>query len=230
MKWEPVSAYLFLARMTTQPNILKIVVADDHLLFMEGLCSLLATQSDFEVIAKAANGKTVLHLINHNLPDVLILDLNMPIVDGEMVAKKVIERYQSIKILVLSMYNTAAMDKKLKEIGVHGCLPKDTCTDLLFKVIRDVANGKTYFASTKPVQETSNNFNATDIFLKKHKLTYRELEILKLIAQNYTSQEIAKKLFISMFTVDTHRKNMIYKLKVDKKNGLLQFALENKLF
>ncbi len=230
MKWEPVSAYLFLAKMTSQPEILKIAVADDHLLFMEGLCSLLATQADFEVIAKAANGKTVLHLINHNLPDVLILDLNMPIVDGEMVAKKVIERYQSIKILVLSMYHTAAMDKKLKEIGVHGCLPKDTCTDLLFKVIRDVAKGKTYFTATKPIQETSNNFNATDIFLKKHKLTYRELEILKLIAQNYTSQEIAKKLFISMFTVDTHRKNMIYKLKVDKKTGLLQFALENKLF
>lgn len=120
MKWEPVLAYLFLVKMTAQPDVLKIVVADDHLLFMEGLCSLLATQPDFEVIAKAANGKTVLHLINHNLPDVLILDLNMPIVDGEMVAKKVIERYQSIKILVLSMYNTAAMDKKLKEIGVHG--------------------------------------------------------------------------------------------------------------
>lgn len=215
--------------MKTAPDILKIIVADDHVLFMEGLCSLLATQSDFEVIAKATNGKTVLHLVNAHLPDLLILDLNMPILDGEMVAKKIVERYETIKILVLSMYNTASVHKKLKDIGVSGCLPKDTCTDLLFKVIRDIRDGKTYFTTLTPREETTNNFSATDIFLKTHKLTYRELEILKLIAQNFTSQEIAEKLFISMFTVDTHRKNMIYKLKLDKKMSLLKFAIENKL-
>lgn len=213
-----------------EPKTLKIIVADDHLLFMEGLCSLLATQANFEVIAKATNGKAVLHLINTHQPDLLILDLNMPILDGETVAKKILERHQPIRILVLSMYHTPEVHKKLKDIGVHGCLPKDTNTDLLFKVINDIANGKTYFSILPHQKESSNNFTATDIFLKTHKLTYRELEILKLIAQNYTSQEIAQKLFISMFTVDTHRKNMILKLKVNKKGGLLKFAIENKLY
>lgn len=215
--------------MGTIANTLKIMIADDHVLFTEGLCGLLTTQADFEVIGKATNGKTVLHLINTQQPDLLILDLNMPILDGEAVARKIIERHQHIKILVLSMYNTSVVHKKLKEIGVSGCLPKDTCTDLLFKVIRDIHQGKTYFTLATPAEETSNSFSNTDLFLKKHKLTYRELEILKLIAQNYTSQEIANKLFISMFTVDTHRKNMIYKLKVDKKVGLLKFAIENNL-
>lgn len=205
------------------------MLADDHQLFIDGLSGLLAQQSDFEVVGKATNGKEVLHKLNSCLPDILIMDLNMPILDGQEAAEKIIKLFPTIKILILSMYNTVTLTLRLKEIGVKGYLPKDTDSELLFSAIRSIHQNKTYFQHLAIPPVLSNDFNKTDTFLKKYNLTHRELEILKLIGQNYSSQHIASKLFISPFTVDTHRKNMIQKLNVDKKTGLLQFALENKL-
>ncbi|MGJ1266745.1 response regulator transcription factor [Sphingobacterium spiritivorum] len=212
----------------TQEHLITIMIADDHLLFMEGLCGLLLSQADFSVIAKTTNGKDTLHALSKQQPDLLILDLNMPGMDGETIAVKVQDQYPCIKILVLSMYSSPVLQRKLKKIGVHGYLPKDTNTQLLFDTIRQICNGKPCFGSVSNNNE-ENIFLSSDVFLMKYKLTSRELEILRLIGQNFTSQQIAEKLFISMFTVDTHRKNMIYKLKVDKKNGLFQFAMSHNL-
>lgn len=208
---------------------IKIIVVDDHKLFIDGLCGLLATQPDFEVVGKASNGKEVLHMLNSFLPDVLIMDLNMPVLDGQEASEKITKLYPSIKILILSMYNTVTLTTHLKTIGVKGYLPKDTDSKLLFSVIRDIAIGSSHFKQPENHVTTQNQFTATDAFLKKHNLTHRELEILKLIKQNHSSQQIANKLCISLFTVDTHRKNMIQKLSVDKKTGLLEFALVNNL-
>jgi len=213
---------------TDQKSPIKIVVVDDHKLFLDGLCGLLRTQIDFRVIGKAANGKEALHLLNKCVPDVLIIDLNMPILDGQIASEKILKLFPSIKILVLSMYNTITLSTTLKAMGIKGYLPKDTDTQLLFLVIRELSRGNCYFKC--PVNNfVQNQFNADDAFLKKHNLTNRELEILKLICRNYSSQQIANKLFISLFTVDTHRKNMIQKLNVDKKTGLLNFAIKHNL-
>ena len=127
------------------------------------------------------------------------------------------------------MYNTPTLRTNLKAIGVMGYLPKDTDSELLFSVIRSISEGNSYFKQPDHIQPPQNQFSATDAFLKRHNLTHRELEILKLIRQNHTSQQIANKLFISLLTVDTHRKNMIQKLNVDKKTGLLAFAIANNL-
>ncbi|TKC03103.1 response regulator [Pedobacter cryotolerans] len=208
---------------------IKIILVDDHKLFIDGLCGLLCTQPDFEVIGKASNGKEALHLINKTFPDVLIIDLNMPILDGQAASEKMISLFPSIKILVLSMYNNNSLNTSLKTLGIKGYLPKDTDTELLFCVVRDIAQGKSYFKQTESFLTFQNKFNADDDFLKKHNLTIRELEILKLICKNFSSQQIANTLFISLFTVDTHRKNMIQKLNVDKKTGLLNFALKHNL-
>lgn len=228
MKGGQALVYLYLIMNKVQEHSITIMIADDHLLFMEGLCGLLRSQPDFNVIAKTTNGKGTLHVLNKQQPDLLILDLNMPGMDGETIAVKVHEQYPCIKILVLSMYSSPVLQRKLKEIGVHGYLPKDTSTKLLFDTIREICNGKPCFESVSNNNEENKSLSS-DVFLKKYKLTSRELEILRLIGQNFTSQQIAQKLFISMFTVDTHRKNMIYKLKVDKKNGLFQFAMSHNL-
>ncbi len=213
---------------TDQKLPIKIVVVDDHKLFLDGLCGLLGTQIDFRVIGKAANGKEALHLLNNCAPDILIMDLNMPILDGQIASEKILKLFPSIKILVLSMYNTITLSTTLKALGIKGYLPKDTDTQLLFLVIRELSRGNCYFKF--PVNNfVQNQFNADDAFLKKHNLTHRELEILKLICRNYSSQQIANNLFISLFTVDTHRKNMIQKLNVDKKTGLLNFAIKHNL-
>ena len=153
----------------------------------------------------------------------------MPILDGQAASEKITTLFPSVKILVLSMYNTITLNTSLKALGVKGYLPKDTDSALLFSVIRDISQGKFYFKHPEISVPIQNQFNADDAFLKKHNLTHRELEILKLICQNYSSQQIANKLFISLFTVDTHRKNMIQKLNVDKKTGLMNFALKHNL-
>lgn len=208
---------------------IRIMLADDHKLFIDGLCGLLVGENDFEVIGKATNGKEVLHKLNTSIPDVLIMDLNMPIMDGEATAEKIVKLFPSVKIVILSMYSTTTLDCRLKEIGVKGYLPKDCDSELLFSVIRLISIGESYFKNLENLSHHQNQFSELDLFLKKHNLTHRELEILNLIGKNNSSQQIATTLGISLFTVDTHRKNMLQKLNVNKKNGLWEFALANNL-
>jgi DNA-binding NarL/FixJ family response regulator len=208
---------------------IKIVLVDDHKLFIDGLCGLLATQADFEVVGQASNGKEVLHFLNKQLPDILIMDLNMPVLDGEAASEKIAQLYPSIKILVLSMYNTITLSGRLRSLGIKGYLPKDTDSELLFSVIRGLAMGNSYFEPQENTIADENQFSAADVFLQKQKLTRREIEILKLICQNLSSKEIANKLCISLFTVDTHRKNMMQKLNIDQKTGLVYFAMKHNL-
>jgi DNA-binding NarL/FixJ family response regulator len=208
---------------------IKIMLVDDHKLFIDGLCGLLSAQPDFEVTGKASNGKEALHLLNKQQPDILIMDLNMPILDGEVTSEKIINLFPSVKILVLSMYNTVNLGFRLQKLGIKGYLPKDTDSELLFSVVRSLANGSSYFELPAEALPFENQFSTTDAFLKKVNLTRREMEILKLICQNFSSKEIASKLCISLFTVDTHRKNMMQKLNIDQKTGLLYFAMKHNL-
>ncbi|WP_293744995.1 response regulator [uncultured Pedobacter sp.] len=212
-----------------QQRPITIMIADDHKLFAQGLSAILSGQSNFKVIGMAANGKEILHLLNHQLPDVLILDLNMPVLDGEIAAEKVTQLFPSVKIMALSMYYTSKLSAKLDNIGVKAFVQKDTNAETLFEIITGIHQGKKYFQKAKPDALASSVFNDGDHFQKSHNLTAREMEILKLISEDYSSQQIAEKLFIALNTVDTHRKNMAQKLNVTGKAGLLKFALENKL-
>lgn len=207
---------------------ITLMIADDHKLFAEGLSAILSKQPHFKIIGMAANGKEILHLLNHHLPDILIIDLNMPILDGETASEKVRQLFPSVKIMVLSMYHTVKLASKLKEIGVKAFIQKDTDADSLFKIISGIQQGACFFEKAKSDTQLAPNHNINDHFQKSHNLTSREMEILKLISNDYTSQQIAQKLFISLNTVDTHRKNMAQKLNVTGKAGLLKFALENK--
>jgi DNA-binding NarL/FixJ family response regulator len=208
---------------------ITLMIADDHKLFAEGLSAILSEQANFKVIGTASNGKEILHLLNHHLPDILILDLNMPVLDGEIASEKIRQLFPSVKIMVLSMYYTAKLATKLEGIGVKAFIQKDTDAETLFKIISDLQKGEKYFQKIKSDAQQSSIFDDGDHFQKSHNLTAREMEILKLISDDYTSQQIAQKLFIALNTVDTHRKNMAQKLNVTGKAGLLKFALENKL-
>lgn len=205
------------------------MIADDHKLFAEGLSAILSEQPNFKVIGTASNGKEILHLLNNQLPDILILDLNMPVLDGEIASEKIRQLFPSVKIMVLSMYHTAKLVTKLEGLGVKAYIQKDTDAETLFKIIAALHKGEKYFQKIKSDVQQSSIFDDSDHFQKSHNLTAREMEILKLISDDYTSQQIAQKLFIALNTVDTHRKNMAQKLNVSGKAGLLKFALENKL-
>lgn len=210
-------------------NPITLIIADDHKLFAEGLSAILSKQPNFKVIGMAANGKETLHLLNHQQPDILIIDLNMPVLDGEIASEKIRQFFPSVKIMVLSMYHTTKLLTKLETIGVRAFVKKDTDANTLFKIITGIQDGKKYFEKIKPEADSFSAFSDSDHFQKSHNLTTREMEILKLISDDYTSQQIAEKLFISLNTVDTHRKNMAQKLNVTGKAGLLKFAFENKL-
>jgi DNA-binding NarL/FixJ family response regulator len=151
----------------------------------------------------------------------------MPILDGQTAAEKILKLFPEIKILMLSMYSALSFCNNLQSIGVKGYLPKDTDAELLFSVIREISSGNSYFRQQENCIPALNRFAETDAFLKKHNLTHRELEILKLISENLSSKQIASKLFISLYTVDTHRKNMIQKLKLSGKTDLIKFAFQN---
>lgn len=212
----------------TEQQPTTIMIADDHKLFAEGLSAILSEQHNFKIIGMASNGKEVLHLLNNQIPDILILDLNMPVLDGEIAAEKIRQLFPAVKIMVLSMYYTTKLATKLESIGVMAFVQKDTDAETLFKIISGLQKGEKYFQKIKPDIQAS-SFNDGDHFQKSHNLTAREMEILKLISEDYSSQQIAQKLFIALNTVDTHRKNMAQKLNVNGKAGLLKFALENKL-
>jgi len=207
---------------------ITLIIADDHKLFAEGLSAILAEQPNFKVIAIASNGMEVLHLLNKQLPDILILDLNMPVMDGEITAEKIRQLFPQVKIMVLSMYYTERLASKLTEIGVKAFVQKDTDAKKLYSILYDLQNGGKYFQKIKPTSKSS-IFTESDLFQKNHNLTTREMEILRLISEDYTSQQIAQKLFIALTTVDTHRKNMAQKLNLTGKAGLIKFAIENKL-
>jgi len=213
---------------TMEQKPTTLMIADDHKLFAEGLSAILSEQPNFKVIGTASNGKEILHLLNHQIPDILILDLNMPVLDGEIAAEKIRQLFPSVKIMVLSMYYTAKLAAKLESIGVKAFVQKDTDAETLFTIISDLQLGEKYFQKIKPDVQPS-VFNDGDHFQKSHNLTTREMEILQLISEDYSSQQIAQKLFIALNTVDTHRKNMAQKLNVSGKAGLLKFAIENKL-
>ncbi|TCD29705.1 response regulator transcription factor [Pedobacter psychrodurus] len=213
---------------TIQQKSTTLMIADDHKLFAEGLSAILAEQPNFKIIGMASNGKEVLHLLNNQVPDILILDLNMPVLDGEIAAEKIRQLFPSVKIMVLSMYYTEKLAIKLEGIGVMAFVQKDTNAETLFKIITGIQQGEKYFQKIKSDTQASSAFNDGDHFQKSHNLTAREMEILKLISEDYSSQQIAQKLFIALNTVDTHRKNMVQKLNVTGKAGLLKFALENK--
>lgn len=210
-----------------EEKTITLMIADDHKLFAKGLSAILCEQPNFKVIGTASNGKEILHLLNHQLPDILILDLNMPVLDGEIAAEKIRQLFPSVKIMVLSMYYTVKLATKLEGIGVKAYIQKDTDAETLFKIIAYLQKGEKYFQKVKPDIQSGSIFD-DDHFQKSHNLTAREMEILKLISEDYTSQQIAQKLFIALNTVDTHRKNMAQKLNVTGKAGLLKFALENK--
>ncbi|MFD2585037.1 response regulator [Pedobacter vanadiisoli] len=212
----------------TEQKSTTLMIADDHKLFAEGLSAILSEQPDFKIIGMASNGKEVLHLLNNQVPDILILDLNMPVLDGEIATEKIRQLFPEVKIMVLSMYYSTKLAAKLESIGVKAFVQKDTDAQTLFKIISGIRQGEKYFQKIKPDVQPS-VFNDGDHFQKSHNLTAREMEILQLISEDYSSQQIAQKLFIALSTVDTHRKNMAQKLNVAGKTGLLKFAIENKL-
>lgn len=209
--------------------MIRIFIADDHQMVIDGLKALLSGQDNLEIVGHACNGDDVIDFVKRHPDrvDILILDINMSGLDGIEVARHLKWHFQSIKILVLSMYSKPIFIKNLLEEGVAGYILKNTGKDELLRAIDKVYRGEEYFSQevTKAIMDSfKNQSDNPEIQLSK-----RELEILRLLAKALTTSEIAHQLFLSPYTVDTHRKNLLSKLNLKNTPALVKYAIENGL-
>jgi DNA-binding NarL/FixJ family response regulator len=219
-------AFLFYKIAPKTTKMIKIIIADDHKIVREGLKALLSSAGEIEIIEEAPNGLILLHQLKTIQPDLVLLDIGMPVMDGIEAASKIKTEFPKVKILVLTTYVEQSKIKKMLKIGVHGYVLKDSGKDALINAIRTVTAGQNYYdqrvtdvvmSSYQPKKVTSSGTIA---------LTKREKEIAELIAKGKSTKEVSQELFISPLTVDTHRKNIFSKLGINKVTALVKYALK----
>lgn len=205
----------------------KIILAEDHHIVRQGLRALLEAEPGFFVIGEAADGLEALRLAEAEEPDVLVVDVMMPGLSGLEVARQVKERVSQTYVVVLSMYDNEAYVLEALRAGAEAYVLKDATSTELVDAIHDVLSGRRYLSP--PLSE-----RAIDTYLQKAEetplepyetLTSREREVLHLVAEGYTSAEVAEQLHISPRTVETHRANMMRKLDLDSQTDVIRYAL-----
>lgn len=210
--------------------MIKILIADDHQMFIDGIRSLLSSNGDYVITGEAHNGLEVLDNVAKMEPDIVLLDVNMPVMDGLTVLKVLKEKHTGVKVIMLTMFDTKDYVQRLLKAGADGYILKNTGKAELDLGIETVMKGQSFFSHevTRLVMEDLQGKKAKSNTVKVE-LTQRETEVLKLIVKEHTTQEIADTLFISANTVETHRKNLISKLGVRNLAGLVKYALQNGL-
>jgi len=211
--------------------MINVAIVDDHKIFRDGVASILKDEEGFEIVWSTANVTDTMAAIKDGLPDVILMDISLGESSGITLTKQLISLYPELKILALSMHFEDIYIIKVLEAGAKGYLLKEAGSEELIRAIKTVQNGNTYYSR-----------HASDVLIKhitrgtrpKEKnndipLTKREIEVLKLIAEEYSNAEIAEELFISIRTVDTHRRNLLDKLDVKNTAGLVKYAIKNGL-
>lgn len=210
--------------------MIKIAIADDHQMFIDGIKSLLKGNKNMLVSVEATNGEQLLSLLKEQQTEVILMDVNMPVMDGIEATKQVKKLFPEIKVIMLTMFSSKDYIEKLLRVGANGYVLKNTGKEELTTAIEKVMQGESYFSKevTERIMEGLQGKKAEN---NPHmvELTEREKDVLRLIAQELTSHEIADKLFISFHTVETHRKNLISKLQVKNIAGLVKYAVQNGL-
>lgn len=214
-------------------NSIKILLADDHQMFLEGLNSLLSLVKEVTIVGAVNSGTEVLDKMDTLSPDLLILDINMPFLDGIETTKRVKASHPNVKILGLTMENDLDSVTKMLNAGASGYILKNTGKAELELAIDRVMKGEHYLSqslSTQLAQNLLSSLNPKNKTVDElASLTEREVEILKMIAMEHSNTEIAELLFISPKTVETHRKNLMRKINVKNSLGVYKFAVKHKL-
>lgn len=194
--------------------MITIAIADDHKLMSEGIASILQSDPQLSVVKICSNGRELVEYLRAEAVDLVLIDLNMPILNGPDTIRIIKNERISCKVVVLSMYADENIYARCRELDINGYLHKDSDAQHLIDTIKLIYNGKDYYDydHTAVVSVPSALFD--DKFLNRFKLSPRELEIITLVRNGLTNNEIAEKLFLSVHTVMTHRKNILHKLEV----------------
>ena len=207
----------------------KVLLADDHDLVIDGYRSVLRGVPEFEIVGVAKNGLQVQTFFEKQSCEIIILDINMPGMNGIETIEYLKKKRPQLKILVISMLNSPLLFKKVKEMGIDGYLFKTSGADQMLKALRSIGQGEKYFEKTME-QGTKSRFTFTfNIKGKDVDLSARELEIIKLLSKGKSTTEIADELYISPHTVHTHRKNINAKLNIHNTAALVSFAIRHSL-
>ena len=212
---------------------LKLALVDDHRLFREGMRALLATQSDFQIVGEASQAQDAYALVDQAQPDVLLLDVSLPLASGVSVAREVLRRQPHQRILALSMFADEEHVAQALEVGVLGYASKDLSAGELFSAIRSVAHGEAYLAPgiSRVVLDEYMRMRRTGRGPETplRGLTQREREIFELAVRGLSNQDIASQLCISKRTVETHRGRIMRKLHVHSATDLVRLAARSGL-
>lgn len=208
---------------------IRILIADDHSMVREGLKQLIELEDDIEVVAQAGDGQDALNKIIEIKPDVVLLDINMPILNGLEVLQKLQEDQMDVNVLILTIHNEIEYLYKAVEIGVNGYVLKDSESDVLIRAIRSIYNGESYIQPNMASLLFKKINGELDNQVKHNKLTKREIEVLKLITQGLLNKEIADELCISEKTVKNHVSNIFKKIEVSDRTQAAVYAIKNNL-
>ncbi|RYJ41010.1 Two component LuxR family transcriptional regulator [Flavobacterium anhuiense] len=212
---------------------IRIHLADDHQVLIDGLSNLLQTVSNFEVAGTSLDGTTVYDDVVKDRADVLILDISMPKKDGIETLKEFNKKQLLCKVIILSSYDDLKIIKEVMKLGAKGYLTKNCAGENIIEAIEAVYQGQEYFSDAVR-EKIFNSFMDSpklnhNVIIENPILSPREIEIIILIALEYSGKEISEKLFISSHTVETHRKNIMKKLNIKSTIGLVKYALKNNL-
>lgn len=212
------------------PEPTRILLIDDHRMFNDGIKSLLDEQPDLTVCGQVFSATEALPAIHRTNPQLILLDTNLQGVSGIDLGRKILNDFANVRVLMLTMYNQPKLVEEARKAGLHGYLLKDATTSELLRGIRAVLSGQPYFDPhlSDPTPNPDNSFEEDD-FARRFKLAFREVEVIRLIREGLTTEQIAERLFIAHETVKTHRKNIYFKLGISKVTELIQFAIRNGL-
>ena len=208
--------------------MIRLAIAEDHQSLIDGIQLLLEYEDDITIVGTANDGLSLLEIVEHkhehNQPNVVLMDIRMPKMDGIEATKQIKKKYPNIKVLAFTMFEQIEAIEQMMHAGASGYILKNSSLKEVYNAILAVSKGDTYFDANI----NTNLLNSKSDIKTKGVLTKRQIEILELIAQGKTSREIADLLFIGIHTVDTHRKNMVRILGLKGKGELMRYALDKK--
>lgn len=209
---------------------IRVLVADDHAIIREGLRVMLGNQPDMEVVAVATNGREAIRLVNEYEPDVAVVDISMPELNGIEAIQQMMPNHPPMQVVVLSIHETKPYVYRALKAGARGYLVKETAGVEVVDAVRAVYRGERYLSQSIADLLTNASFKNLESPIEVRPLemlSSREREILQLVAEGKTSQEIAERLSISSKTVDTYRSRLMHKIGVDDVAGLVKFAIQH---
>ena len=208
-----------------------MVLVDDHAIFREGLRCLIEKQPDIEVVGEAADGRKAIHVAKELRPDLVIMDVKMPVMNGIEATRQIVDKFSGVKVLALSMYSDTRFVLEMLRAGASGYLLKDSTFEELNRAIRNVVSNKIYLSPGIAciVVETLLSQQSSSDSLVFSLLTDREREVLQLLSEGNSTKQIALHLYVSVKTVESHRKNIMNKLDIHTVAELTKYAIREGL-